>query len=156
MDGDCTTSLGREAFNSTVRKEIAKDKALMLWLDVSCHSHLLERNTSSSFRLDFWNKSKTISADPAELIFMPVKTAASFSLEAKTSLRLLTLVKAVQKGGWHFYKDDCVKLRSYSPNVKIMWETMYLGNLCELIKYFEQFWPDLGGLDRVNQWAFLT
>lgn len=70
---------------------------------------------------------------------MPVKTAASFSLEAKTSLRLLTLVKAVQKGGWHFYKDDCVKLRSYSPNVKIMWETMYLGNLCELIKYFEQF-----------------
>lgn len=38
---------------------------------------------------------------------------------------------------------------------KIMWETTYLGNLCEFIKYFEQSWPALGGLDRVNQWAFL-
>lgn len=32
---------------------------------------------------------------------------------------------------------------------------MYLGNLCEAIKCFEQFRPNLGGLDRVNQSAFL-
>lgn len=32
----------------------------------------------------------------------------------------------------------------------MLWETTYLGNLCELMKYFE---ATLGGLGTVNQWA---
>lgn len=138
-----------------VRKWIAKGESLVLRLEVSCHSHLLGRNTSSSFTLAFWNKSKLVLADLIELIFMPEKTAPNFDLETQTSLRLLALVKVVQKGGWLFYKDDCVQLRSCSPNIKMMWETTYLGNLCEFMKSFEQSWPTLGGLDKENQWAFL-
>lgn len=80
-----------------------------------------------------------VPADPAELSFMPVKTAAGCILGAETSLRLLTPVKAVQKSGWHFYKDNCVQLRLCSCNAKMMRESTHLGNLCEAIKCFEQF-----------------
>lgn len=104
-DGDCTTSLGREASNPAVRKQTAKGISARIRGE-SLFSSPWKEHTSSSFALAFWNKSKSVPADLAELIFTPEETAANFNLETQTSLRLLALVKVVQKGGWLFYKSN--------------------------------------------------
>lgn len=96
-----------ESSNPTVRKQIAKGKAILLVLEASCCkepvARLLARNISSSFTLAFGNKPMLVPADLVELIFTPEKAAANFSLETQTSLCLSTLVIVVQKGAWLFY-----------------------------------------------------
>lgn len=100
-----------------------------------------------------WNQPELVLADLAEIILTPEEAAAAnSSLETQTSPdtgarsteRLLGLSQ-----GW--LCPPQILLFSY----KIMWETTYLGNLCDFIKYFKQSWAALGGLNGVNQWAFL-
>lgn len=66
---------------------------------------------------------------------------------------------------WHWWKDHRkaagfitrMAVPTSQPALLIQNDvgTTYLGSLCDFIKYFEQSRPALGGLKRVNQWAFL-
>lgn len=94
--------------------------------------HLPGKNTSSSFML-------AVETNPSWFRLTSLRSSSRLRKQQQTPTwkhkRLLTLVKGSQKACWVYHKAGCVHLRSCSS--QIMWETTYLGNLCDFIKYFE-------------------
>lgn len=116
--------------------------------------HLPGRNTSSSFVLAF-------ETNPDWFWLTSLRSSSRLREQQQTP----TWKHKHLLASWHWWKTT-ERLLGLSqgwlcpPQIllfscKIMWETTYLGNLCDFNKYFEQSWSTLGGLNRVNQCAFL-